>query len=93
MKSSTVLRLARHKIRTPDRWCRGALARAGSGRPLTSESANAVSFCAAGALFSVVGYFYTGEIIPVFNDAPTTTHADILRLYDKAIELAEAAGD
>jgi len=31
------------------------------------------------------------DSLSVFNDLPTTTHADIIALFDRAIELAEAS--
>ena len=79
---------ARALIDTPDKWCQG------SGR-------NGLSMCTVVAVGSVVGNgslfddccnalsaelpdgYRGGEI--KFNDDPTTTHSDIMSLFDRAI--------
>jgi hypothetical protein len=94
------LRAARKFIETPDKWCKGALGMDHGGKPLKSyELGRADRLCGIGACrktaFSLpismlrralpAGF----KAIDVYNDAPTTTHADILALFDRAIELAE----
>ena len=98
-----VLRAARALIETPERWCRGAWARSAHRRPVLEASAKACSFCALGAVNRVApswnlrgqahgALFHSLPKFPSvhqFNDARSTTHADILALYDRAIALAE----
>lgn len=86
MKVSEVLRAARGRIDTPDKWCQGNYAD-GDGR-----------LCALGALMvdtnppEALRLLYraadaAGSTVASIND--TRTHADVLALYDAAIALAE----
>lgn len=77
---------AKALIDTPEKWLQGALKRNGC-------------FCAMGAgletrndevLFALQHHLPNPawDTIPGFNDAPTTTHADIMALFDRAIAAA-----
>jgi len=99
-----VLRAARAKIAEPEHWAKGADALNAAGKWADPLSADAVSWCAIGAL-GVSGRYWMQacdlmeSLLPDscdrdvarFNDDPTTTHADILALFDRAIAAAEKA--
>lgn len=78
---------ARALIDTPEKWCKGYM-RDDAGR-----------FCAVGACAEIDGGIRTimalhetrktnGWMLSAFNDAPTTTHADIMSLFQRAIDNA-----
>lgn len=94
-----VLTLARELIATPDRWTKGAIARNVHGDPVASRSADAVCWCALGAGLHVAGLILRvpdnalpldteARTIESYNDLPSTTHADILAVFDRAISAA-----
>lgn len=87
-------------------WIQGTNARDAEGNRVDSISEAAVCYCSAGALMAVTPYTVpaamklwdaikaiTGEAIgPVgYND--THTHAEVLAVWDKAIELATIAAN
>lgn len=89
------LRKARENIATPDRWVKkslfnndlaqmcalGALVKSTSW--MSRESLEAI-----GILTEIVrGHGFS--CVSQFNDAPGTTHGDVMALFDKAIERAE----
>lgn len=93
MKNSELLRAAKARIDSPEKWWHGEF-------PAKHEG----STCAYLALHSIGGDPAMGFLceaigtptkrgfcgrIAAFNDAPTTTHADIMAMYDRAIALAE----
>ncbi len=101
-----VLRAAREKIATPERWTKGAAARDVNGGKVDAASPLAVCWCANGAIYSKPSPYLRpglrdsatenlrmllpiGFYVSTFNDAPTTTHADILALFDRAIAAEE----
>lgn len=73
------------------------------GNRLWSDLRHASCFCALGAIRAVTGRtiddhpavhalerFEGARQIHIFNDDPSTTHADVLRLFNRAIKKAEA---
>ena len=87
--SAEKLRRAKSLIDTPDKWIKGDRVRVVN---------NQRCYCAVGALEmagarfrplvrALPGGSYT---IVDFNDAPTTTHADVMALFDRAIAAEEA---
>ena len=103
MTTTDVLRHMRARLSEPGKWTKGGYARDKQGRLTRSNSKDAVCFCMLGAmrtardagnqqnaanvLLSVLAPLGYGSI-PSFNDSPTTTHADVLSVLDKAIEQA-----
>lgn len=93
---------ARDLISDPKRWTQGVLARDSNGNNDSVYGETACSFCASGALLRVSRGFFTEAIralmvadgqdpndleaptVPIFND--THTHAEVLALFDRAIE-------
>jgi len=106
MTAREILKAARAKIATPDKWCQKAPCEDERGRMCDYDVA--ARFCSFGALDSVVtqnelfgtptkraaddalnaaareiaGFGYIS-----LNDSPTTTHEDVLKMFDRAIEL------
>lgn len=99
MSAADQLRAAKALIDTPEKWTRGEYARDMFGSGVDCLSGEAVCFCTLGAL-GAVGAANCDPIIrkalePVFagsvsmfNDSRTTTHADIMALFDRAIAAA-----
>jgi hypothetical protein len=111
MKPSEILRRAKERIGTPDRWCKGVLARDARGSIASTDEDAACQWCASGAILAETGKvdsttrlnstctvwdaFRAAGIpysIPAWNDAPERTHAEVLSAFDRAITLAEEAG-
>lgn len=105
MTPADTLRAARARIPSEGAWSKGLLARSAEGAPVFPTSSRAARWCAEGALdtvgaavFGPAWVFLTEAAkargfpsIVALNDALTTTHADVLALYDDAIARAEAA--
>jgi hypothetical protein len=87
------LRAARAAIAAPGLWCKNAYKDGGRccaigalevlGEAAFKRARQALRHALPEGFLSVVAY----------NDHPTTTHADILALFDRAIEAEERAGD
>ena len=90
---------ARALIAEPENWCQDVSARSSINRAVDPDDPAACRFCALGAIIRVGGYSearYAATTllddeememgVTVFNDAPGTTHDDILALFDRAIE-------
>lgn len=89
--------LARAVIEDPENWTRRAVARNEHGKEVLPHSPRAVCWCAMGACL-VAGYNTSGaligilsdehprETLPSFNDDERRSHADILNLFDRAID-------
>lgn len=89
-------------------WTQGAFARGKDGRTLKSyRSRSATHYCALAALMKpdktgtwsrqTLGFLQdalppSSSTVMSYNDAPATTQADIVHLFDRAIELAKASG-
>lgn len=96
-----VLVSARELLSDEKRWTKGASARDATGDDVDPRSERAVCWCVVGAVVkSTLGMLHqeaalnqvhdvVDEPIPEFNDAPTSTHADVLRALDAAIERAK----
>lgn len=99
-----VLVAARELLSDEKRWTKGNLAHDVDGDDVRPRSKHAVCWCVMGAVqkFSLGTWHQGGALnrihgvvggsIPEFNDAPTTTHADVLRVLDAAIEKAKHDG-
>lgn len=84
----------------PSSWTKGKPARNAEGNRIAPTSDNAVCWCLLGAIYRIT--YYDHNLFTVicgimnrlvnslglstYNDDPTTTHADILKLIDTAIE-------
>lgn len=98
-----VLRAARALIEVPERWTKCAFARDAKGIVVSEDEESAVCFCVLGAIYrhppsplTDGARWFLDESLPetflgvgTFNDHPSTTHADVLALFDRAIALAE----
>lgn len=98
MTDREVLIAARLLIARPERWTHGASARYADGLSCGPQSPHAVCWCATGALIRVTPPFGSGllwgalrmlrEVVvmepALYND--THTHAEVLIMYDRAIE-------
>ena len=94
---------AKALIAKPENWCKGTFAKSAKGRPVPIDSAKACRFCAYGAVLHAEGKTYAGPPrqadmlldtltlggLVHFNDAPTTTHPMVMRLFNKAIRRAK----
>lgn len=99
-ESVEILKAAQELISIPERWTKGGSARDNLGRVVYAASPAACCWCAFGAvsrmgcpeldwyLVAAAGLDPDATGIAGFNDDPATTHADILALFDRAIELA-----
>lgn len=94
------LRAARALIDTPEKWCKesyecdGAMCVLGAGQSANGLQEGGPEYYAAlrGALppeWEPDENDWSGDV-PQFNDDPATTHADIMALFDRAIDAAEA---
>ncbi len=84
---------ARALIDTPEKWHKGGWGKdgcfcaVGAVREVTRTSAYSV--WATGACIALEAAIEDGpRDVPSFNDRETTTHADIMALFDRAIEAA-----
>lgn len=102
----TVLQLHRARELVRRGWTQGVFARDVQDGGVEPTAKGAVSYCAGGAICSVVGHYgpcspleYLAAALPtpcmpiyeslaIYNDASTTTQADILACYDRAICMA-----
>lgn len=103
MTPAELLRAARAKIADPKHWTQGELARDSGGRPVGPRNPGAVCWCSMGALEAISFLDAKGalrflrEAVPddeliksatYFNDE--RKHGDVMGLFDRAIQLAEA---
>jgi hypothetical protein len=98
MGTVEVLKAAKALISDEVRWTKGGNARDKDGAHVSAKSKNAVCWCMGGALLVIRSNRSSekllrqvcGGSIARFNDAPATTHADVMAAFDRAIALAEA---
>ena len=96
---------AKALIQRPKNWTQRAYSRDAKGKQVGILSSEACRFCAEGTLLRVydetevyqsVNRLLRELIAPrglvSFNDAPGTTHRDIMRLFNKAIRAAKEQG-
>lgn len=98
-----ILKDARELISDPSRWTQGQEARGRFGQTVTANSAFACAWCTIGAVSKVSAsehvqdvikaFNYLGDALPgenrllsTFNDSHG--HADVMALFDRAIERA-----
>lgn len=97
-----ILTQARELLSDPKKWTKHAIARKNNGNFVAADSEKAVCWCAMGAMHrfgnawrtKVEKYFYTANEISDYcvedwNNAKERTHDDVLKAFDKAIELAK----
>lgn len=96
-----ILRAAREKIADPARWRKGWYASDVNGVDCYGHDPEACRWCAIGAIQAVVGDPDTDQApsralrsaagvgAHYFNDKPSTTHSDVLSLFDRAIAAQE----
>lgn len=105
MKPLTILKKARALLDNPAKWCQGAFARAKNGNHIGPETKGAVQWCAVGAVRKVAGgpsadsihealhelnaSIRGGDSIMVYNDGENRKHAQVLKVFDRAIERLE----
>ncbi len=84
----------------PPSWTKGKSARNAEGNRTEPTRDDAVCWCLLGAIYRITNYdcnlfivinnimrgLVNNTAITAYNDNPTTTHADILKLIDAAIE-------
>lgn len=101
-----VLRAARAKIATPERWTQDSYARSKYGYPIASEAAQAVCWCGFGAIravtqdddlrqlaFDTLHGLTRNHSFPDWQDGLSHTkrgHAAVLRAFDRAIAAEDA---
>lgn len=98
MTTAEALAAARKLIDTPEKWCQNSYATTIKGRPTRPLDASAKCFCSAGACLVATGNLYspardaldrlvaeTHRSVVTFNDHHSTTHADVMALFDRAI--------
>lgn len=98
MDKIEVLVKAKELLSDPEKWYKGYFAVNKNGKNVSSISDKAYKWCMTGALSKVCPYdvdarhaaidqltFTLREGIPGFNDAPDTTHQDVMNAFDKAI--------
>lgn len=106
-KPSQQLRAARKLLTARSRWTKGYYARNLQGEITEPNSRDAVCFCSLGAMRKVSGsqhslalsFLYKAvekidgpcATVASYNDNDKTAHADVLKLFDVAIEIAEKA--
>lgn len=105
MNTLAILKAARAKIEKPENWTQGVFARNAHGLLTGPHFSDAACWCALGAVKAALPDHYTGyskmrELLSAacppggdivdFNDDLSTTHADILAMFDRAIAAEEA---
>jgi hypothetical protein len=102
-----ILQAAKAKIENPENWTTGYYAKDAAGEQVDAADATATCFCALGAVEVVTGTVHLGRAwprkvenflkeaaggwVPDFNDAHP--HTEVLGVFDKAIQLAQAEGE
>lgn len=109
MKISEQLKAAKSLIDEPHKWTQGVPARNIYNKNVPFDSENACRFCSVGAIWrlnttmkeltrynsspltSYLNFVSWKEGIAAFND--NNNHAEVMKVWDKAIELAESEGN
>ncbi len=93
-----VLTEARALIERPENWCKNALyengARCVLGALYNTQSDNSDGWNMPIGAYNAINSAVPGAFlsIPHFNNDPSTTHADVLALFDRAIAARKAEG-
>lgn len=107
MTPADVLRAAKARIATPERWTQGTFARDrdGGAVDMKTEREEAVCWCSLGAIeyacdpdeavsaraMCLLMEAIGEDSIEDWNDHPRRTHAEVLAAFDRAIAIAEAS--
>lgn len=101
-RPADVLRDVRDLLSMPEAWIKDDWSQTVEGTPCSPDSNRAACWCLTGAIsrfdgddsgaLVIVKRVVPGGLAARFNDDPKTTHADILRVLDQAIELADKEG-
>lgn len=107
MTEAEALTKALAKIASPENWTQHAWARDSSGASIWTGHPDAECWCGTGAVMAVSLFLPTRRATLVwlneaaeelhdstyvtFNDDSETTHAEVVAVFRRAIELAEAA--
>lgn len=102
MSPVEILKVAKARIADPAQWCQGAMSMDSAGELVDPWHPRACVWCAAGSIWSVIGENGTFPVAlhlaaiergypgaQLLNDM--TSHADAVRMFDRAIAIAEAA--
>lgn len=101
MTTKEVLIAARAKIAKPEQWTQGYYAKDAAGIEANPFSTEAACYCVLGVLHAsaVGGFSFSNAVdairdqidcaISTWNDNPSRTHAEVLAVFDRAIEAVE----
>ncbi len=101
MTTKEVLIAARAKIAKPEQWIQGYYAKDADGKEADRFSTEATCYCVLGVLHaSAAGSFrFRNAVdaiidqidcpISTWNDDPSRSHAEVLAVFDRAIEAVE----
>lgn len=102
MTTVETLRAARELIADPEHWCQGVAARSRKGREVKPTSRAAIAWCAIGACRRIAaGRDFDGAFLALDRVAAGAgasgvstlndhrTHAEVLAMFDRAIENEE----
>lgn len=102
--TADTLRRAKAKIATPETWTKEDYAKDADGMFTDARSPKATCWCSMGAIQTVCSEEDWTRItralrigglgstwVDEFNDASSTTHADVLAMFDRAIAAEESA--
>lgn len=97
MTTLEILKAARELLAVPERWTTGVLAKSQDGSEVAPNSTEAVCWCISGACLKIDGSQFLnviealkiGTAVPIWNDAPERTHAEVLARFDEAIAKLE----
>lgn len=103
MTTLEILRAARELIATPERWTQGAGSRDADGVARNFNEPSVTCRCLYMAVSIAAGNYHQGQLdafwalgfreqshVVGWNDAPERTHAEVMALFDAAIQAEEA---
>lgn len=99
--TSIALIKAKELISAEENWTKHCIAKDKNGFPCTVNSPDAVAYCASGAIRKVSKPFVSAlkaikylnkaaypKTLIALNDSSSTSHEDVMEMFDKAIELS-----
>lgn len=105
MNTHELLIAARKKIERPECWTKGQLARDMYGEQVPMSDVAACCWCGYGAIWSEAREWSRalpeaeealdmacGSHFPTWQDAPERTHAEVMKVFDIAIEKTRGEG-